>query len=236
MNVKHAIVGAIVLGGATGTLVAVWQTLSRAPATMSAGRLSVASPVLAAATGDLGLGIPWLPSTVARYEDVFVEAARKHRVDPNMLAIVTLVESGGWSGALSPTGARGLMQVMPATGQAICDERGLAGHHTDKLAVPSYNVDFGAWYFARMLQRFETDDADETVRLAASAYNGGPTRLAKHLAGDGDLSDQTKRYRHWVGDMWLERYHARSATYEEWLAAGGARLVARALAEMATNP
>ena len=79
-------------------------------------------------------------------------------------------------------GAIGLMQIMPSSATAIGDVRDLASHEEGKLGDPGYNVDFGAWYFARMLERFQTDDVSESISLAASAYNGGPPRLAKNLA------------------------------------------------------
>lgn len=239
MNRKLAILSAVGIGATLGAVVAVYTSLSASKSPESraeAPAASSAEPVLPPPPGELRVAIPWLPQTVARFNRVFVSAAEVHGVDPEMLAIVTLVESGGWVGAVSPTGAVGLMQIMPATGKAIGDERGLLTHETGKLGQPEYNIDFGAWYFARMLERFRTEDVTETIKRAASAYNGGPTRLAHHLAGEGDLSDQTKRYRHWVGDMWLERHDKFSPTFQEWLAAGGERLVARAVAEMQARP
>ncbi len=181
------------------------------------------------------IDIAWLPDTVARFEPELVIAGAKHEIDPELLAIVTLVESGGWVGAESPTGALGLMQIMPSTGKAIADERGLTGYAVERLAQPSYNVDFGAYYFADMMRRFDREDADKTLRLAACAYNGGPTFLTRHLAGEVELKDQTKRYEHWVGDMWAERNKPLSPTFEEWKTAGGATLVAKARREMATS-
>jgi beta-lactamase regulating signal transducer with metallopeptidase domain len=176
--------------------------------------------------------IPWLPPSVARFEPLFLDAARRHGVDPEMLAIVTLVESGGWAEARSKSGARGLMQIMPATGETIAKERGLSDHDADKLSDPAYNIDFGAYYLARQLQRFATEDADDSVERAAAAYNGGPNRLERHLAGEADLSDETTRYKRWVRNMWAERDASASATLKEWLDAGGSRLVARGADEM----
>lgn len=233
MKVKIAVVAATLIGVAVGGAFALVRRSRKPVAVDWAPAGSVSSPVVVKGEARaLGVKIAWLPMSVARFEPAFVGAARLHGVDPEMLAIVTLVESGGWIGARSPSGARGLMQIMPRTGQAIADERGLKDHGSDKLGDAGYNIDFGAWYFARMLERFATEDVAETILRAASAYNGGPTLLARHLEGRAQLSEQTKRYRHWVGSMWSERRAAVSPTFDEWLAAGGERLVARAMEEM----
>ncbi len=174
------------------------------------------------------LDIAWLPPTVHRHAEHFIAAGRAHGVDPEMLAIVALVESGGWIRARSPSGARGLMQVMPATANVIARDRGLSDHDHDRLFEAPYNVDFGAWYLAAQLARFGTADGDESVELAAAAYNGGPGRLARHLDGQAELSDQTRRYKHWVRAMWTERRRDRSETFEAWRRAGGDRLLAKA--------
>lgn len=176
--------------------------------------------------------IAWLPPTVSRHAAHFVAAGREHGVDPEMLAIVSLVESGGWIKARSPSGARGLMQVMPATASVIARDRALSDHDHDKLYDPPYNIDFGAWYLASQLARFGTDDGDASVELAAAAYNGGPGRLSRHLEGEAELSDQTLRYKHWVRAMWTERRREASETFETWRRAGGERLLDKARNEL----
>lgn len=179
------------------------------------------------------IAIPWLPKTVARHRPVLLAAAARHEIDPELLAIVTLVESGGYTRATSPSGARGLMQVMPSTGRVIAGERALEDHTSERLYDPTYNVDFGAWYLAEQLAVFGTADPDESLELAAAAYNGGPGRLRRYLEDAGTQSAQTARYRHWVRGMWEERTLAESPTYAAWYEAGGHRLVDLGRAEMA---
>lgn len=176
--------------------------------------------------------IAWLPEPVGRFSPIFERAGHVHGVDPELLAIVALVESGGWSRARSPSGARGLMQIMPATGRIIAGERSLEAPEPAGLIETAVNVDFGAWYLARQLERFGSGEPDESVELAAAAYNGGPTHLTRHLSDGAPLAAQTARYRRWVGGMWRERRAARSATFRAWLDAGGGRLLARGQAEM----
>lgn len=182
------------------------------------------------------VAIDWLPAPVARFSGAFEAAGRTHGVDAELLAIVALVESGGWSEAQSPSGARGLMQIMPSTGRIIADERALDRPDTAALLSPATSVDFGAWYLARQLERFGSADVDASVELAAAAYNGGPTHLSRHLEDGVTLAAQTARYRRWVGGMWRERREPASPTFTAWLEAGGGRLLARGEAEMALAP
>lgn len=177
--------------------------------------------------------IPWLPQTVARWKPDILAAAKTHGVDPALVAIVMLVESGGGPQAVSPSGATGLMQVMPGTGADIARQRGIAAY---QLAEPATNIDFGAWYLARQLQAFGVTQGDpdwqQSVELAAAAYNGGPGSVQRLQAG-GSLPNETARYRQWVGGMWRERSAPSSATFDAWWQAGGARLVAAAEAAAA---
>src|SRR5262249_29893798 len=127
----------------------------------------------------------------------------------DLLAVVTLVESGGDPEAKSPAGALGLMQIMPATGEKIAAARGLAGHREGLLRDPAYNVDLGAWYLAEQLHTFADADPERTLALAAAAYNAGPDAVRAHLAGGSPLPDETTRYQAKVTALWKERHAAR---------------------------
>ena len=123
-----------------------------------------------------------------------------------------------------------MIQVMPATGQGIARERGIEGHTASRLFDPEYAVDFGAYYIAQQLRAFGlADDPDwqQSVERAAGAYNGGPGAAQRALAG-GEWPEETQRYRRWVGGMWRERHQATSATFDQWMNAGGRVLVAKA--------
>jgi soluble lytic murein transglycosylase len=90
-------------------------------------------------------------------------------------------ESNFDTGAVSPVGARGLMQLMPATARATARKLGLV--HTDaKLtAEPAYNMALGTAYLADQIETF-----DGAVPLALAAYNAGPHRVRQWLSEAGD--------------------------------------------------
>ena len=231
----HALPAAHVEAAARGTAVAMVATAVAPAVTDAAGRASVASvdaepEAHAAAAATPTIDIPWLPETVRPWEAELLAAGARWGVDPELLAIVMLVESGGNPAAISPAGAVGLMQVMPATAGDIARLRGLSAPGVAALAVPATNIDYGAWYLARQLASFgSADDPDwqRSVELAAVAYNGGPGSAASWLRG-GFVPHEARRYRVWVGGMWSERRDGASPTYQRWLAAGGGYLVDRA--------
>ncbi len=223
----------IAFGVLVGVLVSAWAAAftgdSPKPVVVAVAK------VVAAAEARDTLGIQWLPESVAAWAPQILEAARAHGVAPELVAIVMLVESGGHPGAVSPSGAVGLMQVMPATGEDIAAQRGLA-FTTDQLNQPELNVDFGAWYLADQLARFgqsPDEDWQASVSLAAAAYNGGPGKLQASVQDGTALPAETSAYKSWVSGMWRERRDDKSPTFEGWLAAGGWRLVDAASATIA---
>jgi len=87
--------------------------------------------------------------------------------------------------ALSHAGARGLMQLMPATGREVAHRLGIP-FTSGRLDDPAYNVRIGAAYFARVLDMF-----DGRTELALAGYNAGPYRLKRlwRRAGPGTEVD-----------------------------------------------
>lgn len=194
------------------------QTSARAPrvlaALLSAGLLAVFAVSSVRARVDAEAEPPaWLPPSVEAWWPDIVDASARHGLDPQLLAIITLIESGGDEHALSPTGATGLMQVMPTTGAAIARERGIREYD---LNDPATSLDFGAWYLAQQLEAFGGVDRDEDVLRAAAAYNGGPKVLRRHLDGRGTLSAETENYVKLVSELWAERDAEASSTLKGW--------------------
>jgi hypothetical protein len=93
------------------------------------------------------------------------EAASRHRLDPALLRAVIDVESSGHPHAISPKGAMGLMQLMPATARHL----GLVNPWN-----PEANVDAGAKHLRSLLDRYRGD-----IPLALAAYHAGEPAVAR---------------------------------------------------------
>ena len=157
----------------------------------------------------------WMPESVERWSPQIEKAAERHGVDPTLISIMTLVESRGNPDAVSSWGALGLMQVMPATGETIAAERGMGGFAAESLKDPDINVDFAAWYLAKLIGEFATEAlSEESIARVAAGYNGGPKRLREHLEAGRALSRETERYSRIVSQLWNERNDETSATFD----------------------
>jgi soluble lytic murein transglycosylase len=99
------------------------------------------------------------------------EAADRAAIDPLLVAAVVREESSFYPRARSRVGARGLMQLMPDTARSLAQTRRLPFDAAGALDDPAANLDLGVGYLAKLLREF--GDA----RLAAAAYNAGPTRV-----------------------------------------------------------
>jgi len=84
-------------------------------------------------------------------------------------------------GAVSPSGARGLMQLMPFTAQAVAKQVGVATSLVTLTSDPSHNMRLGTTYLQEMLDRF-----GKSLPLAVAAYNAGPHRVDQWLPENGD--------------------------------------------------
>jgi soluble lytic murein transglycosylase-like protein len=112
------------------------------------------------------------------YDRYIAEAVHKYDVPFSLIKAIIKVESDFDHHAVSHAGARGLMQIMPQTGQDL-----QLGDPFD----PRENILAGTRYFRSLLDRF-----NGSVRLALAAYNAGPERV-------GPLRDipriaETRRY------------------------------------------
>jgi hypothetical protein len=106
--------------------------------------------------------LPLLP----QLSGVISPAAERYGLDPRLVAALIMVESSGDSRAVSRTGARGLMQLMPDTAKRM---------GVGDVFDPAQNVEAGVRYLKDMLDRHEQD-----LTLALAAYNAGPTAVARY--------------------------------------------------------
>ncbi len=95
--------------------------------------------------------------------------ARRYNIDPLLLHAIAHVESRHNTNAVSPAGARGVMQVMPTTGQRFG-----VGKASD-LHDPRTNLDVSATYLKKLQERFGND-----LPLVLAAYNAGEGAVEKH--------------------------------------------------------
>lgn len=100
--------------------------------------------------------------------DIIEDVAARHRVDPRLLHAVIAVESGYRSSSISPVGARGLMQVMPATARSL-------GVAPAGLFDTATNIDAGARLLRRLNGRYAGD-----LSLVLAAYNAGEGAVDRH--------------------------------------------------------
>ena len=83
--------------------------------------------------------------------------------------------------AVSSAGARGLMQLMPATAREVASRHGISHQQSWLTSRPSHNIALGSRYLSQMVDRF-----DGNYAMAAAAYNAGPNRVARWVQEFGD--------------------------------------------------
>jgi soluble lytic murein transglycosylase len=109
------------------------------------------------------------------------QEAKRYGIDPYIVAGLIRQESVFNPNAISRAGARGLMQVMPATGQLISKRQGSGTITAADLYSPALNIKLGMNYLAQVLGQFGR------IEYAAAAYNAGPARAQRWIAERGTM-------------------------------------------------
>jgi soluble lytic murein transglycosylase-like protein len=104
-----------------------------------------------------------------------VVEARRYALEPSLVLAVMHVESRFYNFAVSPVGAMGLMQVMPATGEQLAARLGIDWVGPQTLFEPTVNVRIGIAYLRELSDRYGSIDT------ALAAYNWGPGRIDRRL-------------------------------------------------------
>lgn len=105
---------------------------------------------------------------LSQFNQLAEEKGAKWGVNPNMIRAIVSVESAGRIDAVSPAGARGLMQLMPATAERM-------GVPRNQLFDPERNMEAGVRYLSYLNKMF-----DGNPRLVAAAYNAGEGAVKKY--------------------------------------------------------
>ncbi len=104
--------------------------------------------------------------TKAEIHEMLAHSGASHDIDTDLLASVMKAESGGQVRAVSRTGARGLMQLMPST----ATEMGV-----QDAFRPDQNIAGGTAYLDELLTRYR-----DNIVLALAAYNAGPAAVDRY--------------------------------------------------------
>lgn len=120
-------------------------------------------------------GYPSLP-----FETADAKTAKQYDKAPLILALIRQ-ESAFDPRAVSRVGARGMMQLMPATAKRVARATGQPYSRARLLDDPRYNVRLGTAYLDNMMSKY-----DDAPALALAAYNAGPSRVNRWLRQIGD--------------------------------------------------
>lgn len=101
-----------------------------------------------------------------RFDSLIQSVAARHAVDPALVKAIVQAESAFDPNAVSPSGARGLMQVLPETASRFS---------VDNLADPRQNLKAGVLYLKHLIKLF-----DGNIMMAVAAYNAGPNMVRHH--------------------------------------------------------
>ena len=115
-----------------------------------------------------------------RFPIPFIDTFRRHAFETSIplpiLFAISRQESVFDPSAVSPKGARGVMQLMPRTARSTADKIREKQPDLDALMDPLINIRLGAHYLAELMTRYDANRA-----VAAAAYNAGPTRVDEWL-------------------------------------------------------
>ena len=144
--------------------------------------------VFAIILGLIIIVIPWLWRIFYPYpyRESVLSCAQEFSLAPNLILAITRVESKFRPKAVSPKGARGLMQLMPETAEWAARQMGIE-YSLNDLFDPEYNLKIGCWYLANLLHDFQGN-----LPAALAAYNGGRGKVKQWIGEntwDGTLEN-----------------------------------------------
>jgi hypothetical protein len=176
-----------------------------------------------------GITISWIPDTVKYWQKPINSMAERYNIDPNYIAIIMTMESGGNAKAKSEAGAIGLMQVTPPTAKDIATKYLQTPVTRYDISKPVTNIEFGVAYLAQLRDTFgdytQGPSWTYTAELVAAGYNGGPGAANSVYKGEGLTDTETVVYARDAFNMWRERFAHDSPTFDRWKERGGQDLI-----------
>ena len=134
---------------------------------MNGGSAGIAAAdVIAIEPEEIFIPAPRMPLMQAPYGDMIQSAAKKYSVDADLIFSVIAAESNFNPRAISRRGARGLMQLLPATGTRF---------GVKDIFDPAQNIDAGTQYLRDLMARYQGD-----LVLTLAAYNAGPGAVQRY--------------------------------------------------------
>ncbi|MFT0892639.1 transglycosylase SLT domain-containing protein [Pseudochelatococcus sp. G4_1912] len=121
------------------------------------------------------------PFDVTAFPTFGIPAIDSDAIEQPMIFAITRQESAFDGKAVSHAGARGLMQLMPATAQATARAAGLPYDLTRLTSDPAYNAQLGASHLGELVERWKG-----SYILAIASYNAGPGNVRKWIDAYGD--------------------------------------------------
>jgi len=125
-----------------------------------------AGDVVAIEPEEIFVPAPRMPLTQAPYGEMIQSAAKKYRVDADLIFSVIAAESSFNPRAVSRRGARGLMQLLPATATRL---------GVKNIFDPAQNIDAGTRYLRDLMVLYQGD-----LVLTLAAYNAGPGAVQRY--------------------------------------------------------
>jgi soluble lytic murein transglycosylase-like protein len=120
---------------------------------------------------------------------IIVTESRKADIDPLFVAAIVRAESMFARSAVSHRGAKGLMQLMPATGRYLSKVSNIELKAINDLHNPETNIKLGIWYLKYLERRFSGSRERQLV-----AYNWGPTNLLRALSSGTSFPRESMQY------------------------------------------
>jgi len=111
------------------------------------------------------------------YEELIYKYSEKYGLDPYLVMAFIRTESSFRHDAVSPAGAKGLMQLTDATARQGAEKLGIENFSPEMLFEPEINIHLGTWYLKWLLEQF-----DHNEEVAFAAYNAGIGKVRSWLS------------------------------------------------------